>query len=299
MKLYSPAYYKDFKCVASACKNSCCVGWEIDVDEKTMGKYKLLNDEDILRNIEIEDGLPHLKLCPDGRCPFLDGEGLCRIISSLGEEYISEICREHPRFYHRIGDICEVGLGLVCEEAARIILTSDSYREFVLLGEREGDFPDETDYSVIPERDNIYKILSDRDKPLADRLREIREKYNIPEQIHTPSEWDEIFDELEYLDSENRLSVGKREQRENLHPYFERFFAYLVFRHGSVADGRENFRYRLAFCFLLLEVFEHTTAGMLEICQQDVIDIARRISAEIEYSVENTEALIFEFEALI
>ena len=44
MKLYAPRYYLQFKCIADACRHSCCVGWEIDVDGETMKKYSLLKD---------------------------------------------------------------------------------------------------------------------------------------------------------------------------------------------------------------------------------------------------------------
>ena len=31
-----PNYYDKFKCIANRCKHSCCIGWEIDIDEDTM-----------------------------------------------------------------------------------------------------------------------------------------------------------------------------------------------------------------------------------------------------------------------
>ena len=42
MSIFFPSYYKDFKCIADKCRHSCCVGWEIDVDDATMEKYKLI-----------------------------------------------------------------------------------------------------------------------------------------------------------------------------------------------------------------------------------------------------------------
>ena len=133
MKLYAPAYYGAFKCIADKCTHSCCVGWEISVDPKTREKYEelpLAEREEMLSHIE--DGV--IRLCSDGRCPFLDDRGLCRIICRYGEEFTSEICREHPRFYNFVGGRAEVGIGASCEEAARIILSSDSYDDMVVSG---------------------------------------------------------------------------------------------------------------------------------------------------------------------
>ena len=79
MKLYAPGYYKNFKCVADKCNHSCCVGWEIDVDEKTLEKYKNLNNDykkTIIESISLE-GAPHFRLTCGERCPHLDEKGLC------------------------------------------------------------------------------------------------------------------------------------------------------------------------------------------------------------------------------
>lgn len=44
MKLYAPEYYKNFKCIADKCEHSCCIGWEIDIDEETLKKYENLEN---------------------------------------------------------------------------------------------------------------------------------------------------------------------------------------------------------------------------------------------------------------
>ena len=45
MKYIAPAYYRDFKCIASACRHSCCVGWEIDVDAQRDEIYAKLKEK--------------------------------------------------------------------------------------------------------------------------------------------------------------------------------------------------------------------------------------------------------------
>ena len=44
MRLRVPYYYKEFKCIAGACKDSCCVGWEIDIDEDTFSYYRVVSE---------------------------------------------------------------------------------------------------------------------------------------------------------------------------------------------------------------------------------------------------------------
>jgi hypothetical protein len=45
MKLVAPDYYEKFKCIADKCKHSCCIGWEIDIDEDTMDLYESIDGE--------------------------------------------------------------------------------------------------------------------------------------------------------------------------------------------------------------------------------------------------------------
>ena len=297
MKVFFPLYYKEFKCIAEKCRHSCCVGWEIGVDDATITKYISLEGElgeEIRSKITDESTVG---LCSDGKCPFLDSMGLCRIISSLGEEYTSHICREHPRFYHRIGDRVEGGIGLSCEEAARIIMSSDSFFDFVLT-ERSVEVADETDFDTVIHREYIYSILSSG-YSYREKLSKIAERYNIYlsfDQEH----WREVFMELEYLDGDmaDMFEVGKTEDRPQLQAYLTRFLAYLVFRHVSIAESYDNLRARVGFCLLLTAVLENMTAeretGFAEICES-----ARMISEEIEYSEDNTAALIFEMECIL
>ncbi len=34
-----PDFYPEFACIASRCGYSCCVGWEVDVDEDSLERY--------------------------------------------------------------------------------------------------------------------------------------------------------------------------------------------------------------------------------------------------------------------
>lgn len=295
MIVFCPSYYKKFKCIAQDCSHSCCVGWEICVDKDTIKKYSHL-DCNLCSHINSDSGV--IMLCEDGRCPFLCDDGLCRIISRFGDEYISSICREHPRFYHRVGDRAECGIGMSCEEAARIILTSDDYQSFFSIDKKDVEIGDESDFDTLIHREKIYSILKNRNLPLSERLANIREKYFVFENLHTVDEWNALLSELEYLDEEHReiISIGKKDCREEISPYLERFFAYLVFRHMSVAKGYESLRSKLGFCFLLLSVLENNTSEK-DIDLNQIAEFARIISEEIEYSDDNTDALCFEFEA--
>ena len=162
MKLFAPKYYNEFACIADKCSHTCCVGWEIDIDEITLEKYKNLSNaysEKLIPSIDMSD-VPHFRLSRGDRCPHLNESGLCEIILNVGESYLCDICREHPRFYNPVGDRMEVGLGMACEEACRLILSSDNYCELVEVGETE-DLSFDPPFDIKPLRDRIYSVLSD------------------------------------------------------------------------------------------------------------------------------------------
>ena len=181
MLLRVPDFYDSFRCIAGKCTDTCCVGWEIDIDEKSAKRYEKIKGEygEILRS-GIEDG--HFKLLPGDRCPFLRRDGLCDMICHLGDDSLCDICREHPRFVEVYGDIMEKGLGLCCEEAVRLLLnakgTATSPIAFI---EREiDDEPDEIPEDAIEardaifeEREHLFKILADQNRPLNERLIEL------------------------------------------------------------------------------------------------------------------------------
>ena len=292
MEIYYPLYYKDFHCLADKCKNSCCVGWEICVDEQTLKKYSSLAEpqrSEICKNIHNGS----IELTDDGRCPFLDKNGLCKIISTLGEDYISEICREHPRFYNRILDRNECGVGASCPEACRLILTQNDYRLFTKCSVKAEKSGEQTDFDTLKYRDIAYSVLSDSNASYADRIKEIKNRFQIPDI--SDERKNALIDELEYLNESHKggLLVGKRASSQN-EIYCERFLAYLIFRHVSVAKNYKNLCARLGFCLMLCEILENFCA--METNFDEIKDFARIISEEIEYSEDNCDLLIFEFE---
>ena len=47
MKKIMPRFFADFACIADKCTDSCCIGWEIDIDEETAKAYIQAHREDI------------------------------------------------------------------------------------------------------------------------------------------------------------------------------------------------------------------------------------------------------------
>ena len=123
MPLYAPDYYKAFKCTADKCRHNCCIGWEIDIDAGSLDFYKSVTGrlgERLKENI-VSGDTSYFKLKKDRRCPFLNSNNLCDIITELGEHRLCQICADHPRFRNIFENRTEIGLGLCCEAAAELI----------------------------------------------------------------------------------------------------------------------------------------------------------------------------------
>jgi len=293
MKLYAPKYYKNFRCIADKCTHSCCIGWEIDIDSDTLEKYKSLSGGygDIIADSISTDETPHFKLCENDRCPHLDGNGLCRIILNIGEDHLCDICRLHPRFFNYT-DVAEVGLGMSCEEAARLILSSPDYAEIEETGDVDV-LADDVDFDGRAERSRVFDMLQERECSYQENLEKIYRQYSI--ESGEDSEWQKTLDTLEYLDESHRnlfLSYSSSCRPIGKDEYLERFFAYFVYRHCTEALNGEDFRERLAFCLFCERLFASLICAENadELC--DIVSLARIISEEIEYSDDNTFALM-------
>lgn len=143
MRIRKPSYYDSFRCTASACSDTCCAGWEIGIDPDSQERYRKMKGplgEKLRASIKTEGEDCSFRLVEGERCPFLTEENLCQLILEKGEETLCAICREHPRFHRWFGSLMESGLGLCCEEAARLILND---REPGRLLEQEGEGEEE------------------------------------------------------------------------------------------------------------------------------------------------------------
>ena len=170
-----PKFYKNFLCKADKCKHSCCKGWEIDIDEETAGKYLAMTGElgaEIRQNIGKNEDSYFFKLTEDERCPFLQKNGLCKIILNIGEENICEICTMHPRFFTMLDDVELCGVGLSCEKTCELLLGDENDLVFYIEDTEEElsfsevlaviglNLPNEMqEFSLAVNAENINKVL--------------------------------------------------------------------------------------------------------------------------------------------
>ena len=202
MILKLPEYYKKFTCIADKCSDNCCIAWEIDIDDSTAAYYDSVTGcfgEKLCNNISSTNPKSFI-LGKNERCPFLNEHNLCEIILTLGEDKLCNICTEHPRYYEWFGSVKEGGIGLCCEEAARIIISvknpSDTYETEIPY--EENDFVETSLYTcLLGVRERILAYLTDDKVTLNTKIRDI---IDYTEAVQSNID-NEIFDVPEILPS--------------------------------------------------------------------------------------------------
>ena len=306
MKTFVPNYYKQFHCIADKCRHSCCIGWDVYIDDDTLEKYE--NEGGAFGNrlresiCKKEEG-ECFEMRADGHCPFLNSCGLCDIIIEKGEDFISEICTEHPRFYNFFSDRTEIGLGLCCEEAARIILSQNEDFSLVIYDDdKEDDSLSARDQSLLSLRDKVFSVLQNRSKCITERAKDMLSAAGADIPKKSLTEWADIFKSLEIMDSnwESALNLlGKCSENSELFEFentFEKLIIYFIYRHLADAVDNDDIAARISFAYLAFTIIRSLCKAKKEAFGEctfsDLCEFARLYSAEIEYCEDNTQKLL-------
>jgi lysine-N-methylase len=262
IKTYWPDYYKNFRCKADKCLHTCCAGWVVGIDEESLSRFE--KDPEI--NKKISDGC--FIMGDDGRCPFLRDDNLCEMILKHGEDYLCDICREHPRFYNSFDDHIEAGIGLVCEEACRLVLEWDKPFELIASDGTQIALP------------GYVAAVFDDSKSLTEKLSEISGGRRAGSKIRA-----EIFNGMEVMDpkwssvlagiASDPVSLDDEDNVINANEkMLTNFAAYLLYRYKGAG------RFAAEAVYLLADLF---VRGL------SITEGARMFSGEVEYSDINID----------
>lgn len=305
MKLIAPNYYSKFKCIADKCKHNCCIGWEIDIDDETYDLYRNISGEigdKLQKNIEVSDDTAYFKLTEKEHCPFLCEDGLCELITKLGKDSLCQVCADHPRFRNYFTSHTEIGLGICCEAAARLILGNGQRVEFITLFDDEKALDtDEKELDFLNTKSKIIEILQNREMSIDERIDFMLKFVSVDFELPNSERLFERYVSLERLNTEwdNFLSVllraehSKPEDRK-LKIFFEQLAVYLAFRHINCDNGY-SLKAQVSFIaeavFLIRKIY-----NMGEFSKDSLLEIARLYSSEIEYSDENLNVLMSQYD---
>ncbi len=206
MILRTPTFYKDFKCIAGDCPDSCCQGWEVDADEHSLEYYKTLTG-DIKSRIDSvldkdEFGNTIFRLADKKRCPFLNNENLCDMHIAIGGEHTPYTCRMFPRFINDFGGTREMGVSFSCPVASDMIW---SLTEPMAFCDEINDLPPQlneidaqTYFYLAKARKKAFEIVQDRTLPINERLINLL-NFGLEVQADL-EEYQQDSDEIDFFD---------------------------------------------------------------------------------------------------
>ena len=278
-----PVFYDNFICLAGRCRHSCCRGWEIDVDEVSLQRYRDFAGplgEELRASLEEKDGTWSFRLTGDDDCPFLRRDGLCRLILELGEDSLCDICALHPRFFQDIAGHELAGVGLSCEASAALLL--DLPGELLFLNESNERLT----------LSDVLSLLGQRPAPgglhFSPRVdgayyRAIFRRYGQCEAIDQA--WTRDLAALA-ADPEGAARRAEEYTARYDRDAFERLFTYILYRQLEFLEP-------LGLPALLEYAGEAADFIFLwSAVTGDLPECLRRWSAQMEYSEENTAFLL-------
>ncbi|MBR3149889.1 MAG: flagellin lysine-N-methylase [Eubacterium sp.] len=274
MKIVKPTYYKDFKCIAGECPDSCCQGWEVDADKESLEFYKSLDSsleikqriDRVLSKDEFDNTI--FTLAPKKRCPFLNDENLCDMHIAIGGEHTPFTCRTFPRFIHDFGGTREIGISFSCPVAADMMYNLEGHLRFEEEVTDElpslNDIDAETYIMLKNARQKAFDIL-ETDKHITERLREllelgvsVQQKLGAYEEGGDDIAFRDVFINPELINPEWREKVSNMQIKdiENTSAN-ENITAYFIYKYflDAVFDGDLLSKVKMAVIGVLINTY--------------------------------------------
>lgn len=207
MKIVKPTFYKNFKCIAGDCPDSCCQGWEVDADSDSLEYYKTLdNSLEIKKRIDSvlsKDEFDNIifTLAPKKRCPFLNDENLCDMHIAIGGEHTPYTCRTFPRFIYDFGATREIGISFSCPVASDMMYNTESFDFETDINSNLptlNDIDAEKYFLLYKGRTEAYKIAKDKNKSIRERLNDLLDLGVLLQEKLFP--YDEGGDDIAFFD---------------------------------------------------------------------------------------------------
>ena len=170
-----PDYYRQFRCTAGECEDTCCAGWQIVVDRKSLRRYwkecgdyrkKLRKSIRWLRRIFRQDD--------EKRCAFLTEKNLCEMYQKLGKKSLCRTCRLYPRHVEEFEGVREISLSISCPEVAKMLMSRTEPVTFLIYeqeGEEDFDGFDPFLYSKLLDARSLFMgMIQNRNLPMINRI---------------------------------------------------------------------------------------------------------------------------------
>lgn len=245
--------YDSFRCIAGDCPESCCIGWQIMIDEESLARYREMANNRIGQNDTnlnekenselaklLADGIDWEEACfcqQDGRCSMLREDNLCKLQAACGEEILCNTCHCYPRHMEEYEGEREYSLSVSCPECARILLAGEEPMRFLEWEDETEEEYDEFDYmlysGLCESREKLYAIAQNRKLPIGLRLEKLLQAGRMLQnaldegEYSFLQEWDgevdsETANDVMLTDAAVRNAFSKLYELENLNARWPR-----------------------------------------------------------------------------
>lgn len=236
MQYTTPHYYKNFHCIGSDCPDTCCAGWQIQIDHASLIKYRKTKGP---LGIRLKNEINWKEACfrrYNGRCAFLNEDNLCDLyLEGGGSKAFCRTCRIYPRHIEEFEGLREVSLSLSCPAAAKLIIDESAPVRF-LRGENpdKDETYDDFDFllftKLMDARNLMIRFLQNRNYPfrlraavclaLAHDLQEridrnaLFEADSLFEKYNSPGVWDWFSRRLDTLaEQSNYINIQENTEK--------------------------------------------------------------------------------------
>ena len=213
MRYTVPDYYKKFKCLASDCPATCCAGWQIMIDDKSLKKYascpgifgnRLVNsinwEEERFRQYH-------------SRCAFLNEQNLCDIHLEKGSDFLCRTCRRYPKHVEVYENEREISLSLSCPMVARLLLAKTDQAQLLTTEKVRKNDGDQLQKSDDDFDEFLYSALQDCRSVLIAMAQNRNEALNLrmAKILSLAHDVQNRIDSRQLFDTENVLERYQRE----------------------------------------------------------------------------------------
>lgn len=203
--------YDSFVCLAGACPDTCCAGWEIVIDEHSLEAYGQRSQKGdafakrLARSVDWEKSAFRQT---NRRCAFLEDNDLCALYTAMGPEALCDTCRNYPRHMEEFEGLREYSLSLSCPEAARIILTGKNPQSFLTEEDDiEDEIFDDMDLLLFSQLEDaraaMFEILQDQTLKMQNKKDLI---------VHMAADIQRQIDENEYFKIDETIQNYKKKE---------------------------------------------------------------------------------------
>lgn len=270
MKIVKPTFYKNFKCIAGDCPDSCCQGWEVDADSDSLEYYKTLDNsleikkriDSVLSKDEFDNTI--FTLAPKKRCPFLNEENLCDMHIAIGGEHTPYTCRTFPRFIYDFGATREIGISFSCPVASDMMYNAES---FDFETEVNTDLPTLNDidaekyFLLLKGRAEAYKIAKDKSKNINERLNALLDLGVLLQEKLLP--YDEGRDGIAFFDVFKNPELINPEWKEKVENY--------SLKQVSDSQANENILMYFLYKYLMQAVYDDDVLSKIKMAVLGVL----------------------------